>query len=842
MNVMISLLTCIVLLVLVAAAVGLAYRRGWILTATRFQRPGVFAAASVMPAGRVARFVEAAVLGMIGGVIVLTTAPRQRFMGCCAAELIRNAPAPGHTVWSMALFAVAMAAVGAAAFVVLCGRTRTGGILMGVALIGYGASVNTVRDPNQAFPPKASGEFVVKYTIDVAGANVKGADLWVNGVYLGKTPYTTTISEFESMVPYWSKLPARYEKEKVKWTCYEPDGHSAVAPDRWAEFHLSVCASSQEDARKLLKHSEHPGQDTWAKYYAKLAYAGEWGTSDGASGGGTEGYSNTRLRVAFRQREKRLGTLLNMARLSEYRVGPDWYRAAETYNGDAWTAMGKLAEQEPGMAKVRDAWATWRYALDRAVDGDSAWVAFARICDEAEKCQRYSTDSVTGRAVELLVPKLPHDRLVDRALPLARSTGPQSYAYSESDGRLQFECRPPEMEYYDLSWFVGIRTSSPTPAAFGAGDFPVAHALWLLNQRLQATDQSQPNLIQRRIVPEIVRWHHSDFLTMPMTLAASFGGPTIDKFLLRQPWGKSPDPAGYVDWTYVTARQVNKWLYYLAYLNDDAGRGFRRRQADLIMTMADTICENRLDFCFDDLRFVFMDPWLAKRYWPRFARLARHASGAENLKIQWEYLVRMGDAASVDMFVAAWKDTRLSSSDYWQAPNTLERLKPPMRGQVLAALVRQVRKDDGNLADVWNTVSGRTPAEKKESVISMLESRDAATAKLRKAETIFADLKKGRNAKNEDLWRNVPLWLEESQPDSPLTAMLANADKPDLRLMAVGALREYPIPERRALLDKLLKDSDSTVRAAAERASQRLKKLAAQKPADFASDAASATR
>jgi hypothetical protein len=59
-----------------------------------------------------------------------------------------------------------------------------------------------------------------------------------------------------------------------------------------------------------------------------------------------------------------------------------------------------------------------------------------------------------------------------------------------------------------------------------------------------------------------------------------------------------------------------------------------------------------------------------------------------------------------------------------------------------------------------------------------------------------------------------------------------------LRLMAIGALQQYPIPANQELLEKLLKDSDTTVRAAAEKASAELRKLAARNPDEFASGAA----
>ena len=70
--------------------------------------------------------------------------------------------------------------------------------------------------------------------------------------------------------------------------------------------------------------------------------------------------------------------------------------------------------------------------------------------------------------------------------------------------------------------------------------------------------------------------------------------------------------------------------------------------------------------------------------------------------------------------------------------------------------------------------------------------------------------------------------------------MLAKADQPELRLMVIGALQQYPVPRHQELLEELLKDPDTSVRAAAEKASAGLRKLAARNPDEFASGAESA--
>jgi hypothetical protein len=851
----------LVLLPAVMLARVFAVKKGWVAADRTFGRAGTFLPASAPPACGIARLVEATI---IGAAAVVTLA---------VWHAVGEQPTFSmHPLVAQIAFVCVSIAGGVAVLATILGRTNVGVIVAMTSVAIYGLVEVGMAIDYRPMPPRtatpADGERVA-FTIDLGETNAKGADLWVNGVYLGKTPYITTVADFEAKVPYWAKLPADLESAKVETPYYGPRGIGPEIRSRWSRFPRSSCTSqygriaptesvdlsssstghSQKDAAtKTPEHQAHPGRGETAYYFAKVRYAGEWGEAGtGSGGGGSAGNGNWQIEahfdVIFRQRQKRLDALLNMARAADYRVGPDWFQAAETYDGDAWLAVTKAAENEPGMATLRDAWAVWRYELDKAVDAESAWKAFQRICDEADSRQQYSTDSVTGRAVELLATKLPPERLVDVAVRLARETSTFSYTRWRSNGRLQFGCREkPGAMNTGAARATGYFGSSGNKSLFPVGGFPVAHAIWMLDEQLRSTEQREPNILQQRLVPEIVRWQYNHIDPLPMTLAAHLGGPAVDKFLLRQPWGTPLASSYYTDQTvYVASQQVNKWFYYLVYLNDDAGNIFRRTQAYHIMELADKICGDRIDYCHDEINFIFMDPDLAKEYWPRFSRLARQKDGYEGLRAQWEYLIRMGDAATVEMFVDTWKNTRLSHGAYWGATSKLDEIKPPLRRQVIDAIVRQVRRSTTNLAEAWNSLSGRTDAEKIDGVISMLESHDPTAVRLSQAEKLLADLRKeaAGEGRSQPLRQSVSLWLAHTQPDSPLVAMLAKADKPELRLMAMDALQAYPIPQYREMLDKLLKDADATVRTAAEKTSRQLKKLAAQDPALYASDASS---
>ncbi len=296
------------------------------------------------------------------------------------------------------------------------------------------------------------------------------------------------------------------------------------------------------------------------------------------------------------------------------------------------------------------------------------------------------------------------------------------------------------------------------------------------------------------------------------------------------------------------SQPVNKWLYSLAYLNDDAGRNLRRRHADLFMDLADRVYPGYLGMWQGSLDFIFMDPWLAKEYWPRFARLVWQKTATKPVQAEWEYLARMGDRATVNMFMEAW-NVNISLSDFYGALNVLDELKPALQREVIDALVRRLRdsakvpedlsRTYRSLDDLVSQITSHDKQAQAEEIFAELqaglgEPPSRTTNSL--LSKLSAELQAGRGARNDALRKNVPLWLEHTEPDSPLVGMLAKAENPELRLMVMGALKALPSAQHQELLAQLLHDPDPAVRAAAEEAAEHLKELAAQQPGRYASD------
>ena len=822
---MVTCITWLVAAVVVAALLWLARRRGWILSGRRFA-VGSFLPSSPPSAGRTARIVETTVLGASAAVIIAIAATWRSTGGLM---LMLDELHPQYATVNVIMFVCAVAGAAVALLITLLGRTAVGAIVMAVVLIGYGLVLNGGSYPGSQFLPKQMTEPVVEYTIYTGGTNVEGAELWVNDVHLGKTPYVATLDDFEAKVPYWPQPPADYETDKVEIPRYGPRGTYTAVERRWIKFQLPAKPSWTTPGPGNRRNRERK------TYYARVCYAGQWGVAGGGRGSGGGGgrltyRANSHFDVIFPQRQKRLDTLLNKARLADYHVGPEWYEAIETYDEDGWIALRKAADDEPKMMKVLDAWANWRYGLDKVADEQSAWKIFERIQKEADERRQYLTSSVAGRAVELLVPKLPRQRLLDRADTLIRKTGSFGYFKWQMNGRLQFGySQRPGGLYLGVdsgsSNFSGGKVGSPQLAMSG---YPVAHAVWMLYE-------IQPTVVRERIAPEIVRWQYRAGRIDPLLAAVYFGGDAIDKFLLRQNWHAEPSQLEWEEQLRMSGKEANKWLYLLAYLNDEAGREFRRKHTDAVMNLADKFYEDGYVSWNARIDFVFMDPWLAKKYWPRFARLARQESPHYALETQWRYLLEMGKTATADMFVDAWKETNIHPDDFQQAAGLLDQLGPETQAEVVGQLVELVEELPENISRVLKDFDSS-------NVVSILEAHAHGDKQQREAAGLYRDLQEGSASEQQRLRKNIPLWLAHTQPDSPLVAMLAESDDPDLRLMVIGALREHPTPQHQRLLEQLLEDPAPAVRAAAKNVAAYLRTLAAESPARYASDVPSSTR
>ena len=807
------------------AACWLLLRHGWFAgDRTRFLGGRSLPASAPGPSWT-ARIAEAAALAAAGGA-VLAMAATNRSTGGLLLSL--DELRPEYARVNAIVFACAAAGALAAVLLALLWRTWAAVLLMAAVLAGYGLAINAASVPCGWFiSPEAARPVIEKYTIRTTGSNLVGADLWVNGVHLGKTPVTTTLDEFRREVPHWPEPPAGFRgpTDVVKVPQYGSGGLWHANYHRWIEFALP-----RRPARHGGRQTRPADRQEGLKYYAQLRYGREEGLGDGSGvsyvgGDGLTYTGATLFAVIFPQRRARLEALLDQARLADYRVRAEWFKAIQTYDEDGWIALRTAADNEPAMMNVLDDWARWRYRLEQVKDADSAWAVFERIRAEAEDRQQYFTASLAGRALELIVPRLDPHRLVCLAERRIRAVGSYSWSAGRMNGRFQFGCtRRPEGFSGPSGGYSG--TGYRRGEGIRLSDYPIAHAVWMLDELLDARDDTDRNLVERRITPALIRWHYDDGLGAAMRAALHLGGPDLERFLTRQDWRADPE-SNHLPWgerLSFRGRTVNGWLYLLASLDSPTGRHFRRNHAEAVMSLADKLYRDAFLPWNDDINFIFLDDWLAADYWPRFSKLARSRAREYALETQWRYLLRMGPAATADMYVQAWKATSpLTAHD--DGLKVLDLLGPEKAQAVVAALIEQVQKDASNLKDESGFVS-------PDSVISVLRARAPGHEQTRRAKALFEQLRKGADDKRR---RDVALWLEHTQPDSPLVEMLAAAADPALRRMVMGGLRSHPTPDRRRILQELLMDADPAVVAAAQQVQADLMILDSQDPMEYAS-------
>ncbi|HUT28204.1 MAG TPA: hypothetical protein VMX13_00320 [Sedimentisphaerales bacterium] len=833
-------------LALLAIGWFVARRLGWI--------PKPRALAGSAPAGsRTSRIAEAIIMLCAGVAILVFTATNPSTngyllrLGELRAEFAR-----------VNVFVALCAGCGVllATLVCLFWRTWAATILMAAVLCGYGLVVN---GPEQILESVVSPEGLRPtdwYTIRHTGDSSIRADLWVNGVYLGKTPVESTLTEFLEKVPYWPEPPEDFNHDVYKEPDYSDLGVHYRIRKKWIEFETPEQPQSRREQRiefetpeqpqsrreqraedklrhdlvredpnkwhEYLRHDRQPGK----KYYAQVKSGDEWGYStnnrgSGGGGGGPVRRLHSHFGVVFPDRDRRLARLLDRARLSDYHVDEEWFKAAQTYDDDGWLAIRRAIDDEPQMLLVLDDWARWRYDLDNVTDAKSAWRAFESICREADEEQYYVTTSIAGRAVELLVPKLDQERLVDRAVRIINSSPLYGWYTWRMNNRQQFG-----MSYSSKGMPPGTGGSGRWGGGRGGklaiSSYAVAHAVWMLEQSLRGDEE--PNIIQERIVPALIRSYHDNIDIM--RIAAHLGGPAVDQFLLRQNWrAKADDLPHRQQMDMGVGQEVNGWLYLLANLRSPLGRSFRRAHRQRIMEMAHLAVQDNSHRLSEKLNFLFLDvddlgeKSLAAEYWPRFISVVRNGrTGSFALEKQFEYLARMEPASTAEMYVQAWKNHRGDDTEFDSALHKLRELTIPLtkREQIHAALTRAVQDDVSN-------ITGYSDENRlRKDILMALKGRILPWTEQDQAQHIFAQVQQEDSQYKPEA---VAAWLTHERPDHPLVKILADSEKPEFRSLVMGAIRERPTPENREILKRLLKDGDEQVRTAAEAAAAELKKL-----------------
>jgi hypothetical protein len=628
---------------------------------------------------------ETAALGIGGGMALAALATTFGLLG--VLDQLRPAFAR-VAVWAAAL---AGAGVVLAILISLTGRSVAGILVLTAVLIGYILVVNgPERLSIRRLAPTGSTRNVNHLVLTANGW--RGVDVWANGVYLGKTPVVTTMDEFFAKVPYWSGPPAGFDPEKP------------LENTQWIEFRFP----------EYVKEHTDWGGAVWDRsrksYYLKMKLGTEWGKYGGSNSGGggggqyQQGYEQS-WSVVFPEHEKALAKVVEEVRRMGYTVTPQWIGQVESFGQEGLNAVYRAAEKNAKMWTVLDDWARIRYGLDKVSNSTEAWAVFQGIIKEADRTMEYSTASIAGRAVDLLVPKLDPEQLAREAVRLIEGT----YNYSVSHGYLggQFYFATTVHQQFD----GGLRNLP--------GVLAVAQAVWRLDELLDRQGK-RPNIVEEQIVPAILRWHYgTDFF---MQAAVALNGPVLDRFLLRQNWRTEGEAIAWSDRTFLGgSHQVNRWLYYLATVQSPAGRQFRKQYADKVLALAEATAPPNWVPELDTISFLFNDldegkGSLAYQFWPAYSAMAIKR-GSQVLPEQWKYLVRMEPVATADMYAEAWRRCpRIDYADLGEGLRKLGPLPQKKQAQVLRAVEAAIDKDTGNLQ-----LGGGPPARVREQAMEEIE-------------------------------------------------------------------------------------------------------------------------
>ncbi len=402
--------------------------------------------------------------------------------------------------------------------------------------------------------------------------------------------------------------------------------------------------------------------------------------------------------------------------------------------------------------------------------------------------------------MELLVGHLDAQQVVERALDRLGAVQHLIINYGHN-GR-------------DDGFFAVVPDDSEGGSAYiPASDYVLAHAVWLLDRHLDKhASPYDDNIVERRIVPAILRlrrWHSLPF-SVPL------GGSVVQDFLLRQDWRTEPSDLEYGDVESLSGAKVNRWLYWLCQLREPEARRWQHRHQHLLMDIADEVGGSDvlgLSFMFDDHLEGFLS--LAEAYWPRFKRAVAGSRGRD-LRAMGEYLVKMGSAASEQMYIEAMHEQR--DDPFWHAFDHTDLLPAEKQIAVWNAMRREVMDNSERLAAL---LDDRDAASFRRQALRVIEGNLMLAGDPQAIERRVADIV-------ADPGRQRHGWLVEDHADHPLVARLAVDESPAVRLLVIDALREHPSPRNRALVAKLREDPDEAVRAAAHQA------LAATPPAELA--------
>jgi hypothetical protein len=473
-------------------------------------------------------------------------------------------------------------------------------LIGGVTLIAFTTSIETERmeeyeRQHQTFRNSGSGEGqqaeppTTPVRIELID-QLAGADVWMNGVNLGKTPIEISARELFSKVPDWPNESP--EKKAV---------HDDAPGNRWTDSSGKTYSRWGWCPLHTRPHIPRSSQ-----IYFKVDFKGIPGYSQIAGQQhlkpGTPNESHlVQLDTVFPQWDQEIETLLDRARLQDYSIDEAWKAAFQSYGEFGERALEVCLSKESRMARLKDIDPALNAMLRDVKDSASAWRLLMKIEDEARRTRSYDSGSSNGLAVDQIVPMLDPQQLIDHALELLRTTknpDPSSYG-NWPDGR-----------------FATYESSDRKPGE-EAALFPIAQAVWRLDQALDmqppaastgnaansrvdletilgtkiypgmsdTVEPSDDNIFERLLTPELLRMSYYDHPNR-LKYAEILGGSAYEVFLLRNDWQTPATDSFSGESIGDHSNYVNKWYARLMRLRSRLGSVFRRQQQSNLLEIA----------------------------------------------------------------------------------------------------------------------------------------------------------------------------------------------------------------------------------------------------------------
>lgn len=632
---------------------------------------------------------------------------------------------------------------------------------------------------------------------------ISDVDVLINGVRLGQAPLHTTMEEIDQKASGQGKV---FDEDSKNWKNFNGGTYlpgKKLTLDRALDVKIG---HQQRQPIDLYVQFERHGQPVWIS--GGISYSG------GSRMFGNVQSARIPFSVMTEEWERDVKTLLMKARLADYHVDGEWVSAANSYFHLVRNGILAAIDREPRFQQVLDEWAGSQYGLSESTDAREAGQVLKQIQDQADREQSYSTDSIAGDAVELLVNHLDANQVIAAAdarlkVILAGDDFGYGWGWSSRSGKMHFSTTP----------------DSPR-RALKPSDFVLAHVVWRLDQLGDQASSGQDNTVERIIVPNLLRISYR--VPQVRGLIEELGGASLDEFQRRQQAGVySYKPSSdYSENEFISGDHIRRAFWQAVNSRTPSGAKFRKENSEQILDLAEMMLKKSFSLTSvpDWTQFLFLDVEggepLAKAFWEKFRTRVESDAGTRSwsLGVLWTYLSRIKPSPSAADFIAAFPKEVKSFGDYGNPEEGLNRIPEDVRLEVVLGCLAETAQAKSNHAA--NSIPWQAANQVEYQLVRYLPTIPTDAA----ADLIMSRLEANHPQASvlSDRLRNLASFGGLTKP---LSKRLASSPVVDHRLWVIEQIRMVPDADNLTTLASLQNDPEPAVREAAHQAGVELDKL-----------------